>query len=276
MSKKKKLIVVSSVLAACMLCSLSVLALSSQEETANADENSAAILSEADTAQSDVLEKVVSEEIGGEQMTEVQKISALSTATTCEKIEEVLGEPISTCGSYDLSNECLTPEVTKTYQTDNGKEVKVSYMYNAETDTEWVSLIEFSDGCFTEPGICDKISEYKNYPLKTNLTTEQFKQFVRYETTAEEVRSIVGRPYAFYGSGVLYDVYYTVDGDTVRIYYTSNYIVKEDGTVERGHTAVVNVIQLFTNNGDDFKDISIKGEIYEALKGTESYAAILE
>ncbi len=103
MSKKKKLIVVSSVLAACMLCSLSVLALSSQEKTENISDNS----------------EVISERSGEQGLTaEDFIIQFIPGKATREDIESVIGKPDTYVGSGIIRN---------LYCTVDGKKILVTY-----------------------------------------------------------------------------------------------------------------------------------------------------
>lgn len=239
MNKKKKLVVVSGVLATCMLFSVSAFALSSHGETTGVGDSSKVALSEGNVEKGDVLEKVISEEASEKNMAKIQQVSNFSTATTREKVENILGKPCSTRGTYDLSDEWSM--VHKFYESTDGKEIKVNYLYDPETDTEKVSSIELPGGYFIAPDVYTT-PENKDYSLKTDLTTEQFKQFVSGETTAEEVRSTVGMPHAVRGSGLIADVYYTVDGDTVGVYYTSLRPAREDGTGSKG---VVDEVLIF-------------------------------
>lgn len=80
-----------------VLCSLSAFALSSQKETEIIGDSLTAAASETDIEQSvseDISENVVEENI------EMERISEFRTADTCEKVEAILGEPISMRGSY--------------------------------------------------------------------------------------------------------------------------------------------------------------------------------
>lgn len=211
------MIVVSSVLAISLLFSISAFALSSHGETTGVGDSSEIDLSKGNVEKGDVLEKVISKEASEEQATKMQQISALSTATTCEKVENILGKPCSTRESCDLSDEWST--VTKIYKANDGEEVAVKYKYDAETDTEITSEIWLSDGCY--------IVSNKDYSSTTDLTTAQFLQFVKGETTYKEVVSVVGEPHANMGSGFIWDVYYTTNGDRVSILYDCHDIIDE-------------------------------------------------
>ncbi len=105
MSKKKKLIVVSSVLAVCMLCSLSVLALSSQEETEILGNDSAVISKQSE-----------------EQVLTVEQFSQLVEGeTTYEEVISTVGQPCANTGFGFIWD---------VYYTTDGDKVCILYNHN--------------------------------------------------------------------------------------------------------------------------------------------------
>lgn len=81
-------------------------------------------------------------------------------------------------------------------------------------------------------------TSYHQYEKKTDILLSQFLQFVANESTCDDVQEVVGKAHETWGSGFIWDVYYTSDNHRVEVLYKNdrveaiNLINAQDGTYE--------------------------------------------
>ncbi|MGN0536631.1 MAG: hypothetical protein ACI4M3_01475 [Acutalibacteraceae bacterium] len=187
MNKKKKLVVLSSVLATCMLFSISAFALSSQGETETLDDNST----------------VISEQSEEQGLTAEQFAQLVKGESTYDDMVALFGKP----------HKQLTDDGQYLFYTRNANNPWNAY-YTANGDRIVV---------YCEDMIVKRVDVIRNYEStvtkEQGVTTEQFLQFTKGVSTYDDVKAVVGGPDGYLGSGIVRDVYFTVDGYAIIISY---------------------------------------------------------
>ncbi len=187
MSKRKKMIVVSSVLVACMLCSLSVLALSSQEETEILGNDSA----------------VISEQSEEQGLTVEQFSQLVEGESTYDDMVALFGVPhkqLEDDGQYIVYTR-NADKPWNAYYTADGDRVVV---YCEDMTVQKVEVIPKYESTIAQ---------------EQGVKTEQFLQFTKGVSTYDDVKAVVGEPDGHLGSGMVSDIYFTVDGYAISLLY---------------------------------------------------------